>query len=64
MKVAVPVRSIEEIDAEITRRDVTCKALAVIIEAALALASAQSELKNPVISLKEFGDDLGWFHHT
>jgi hypothetical protein len=58
LKVSVPVRSIEEIDAEITRKDVTCKALVIIIEAALVLASVQAELKNPVISLKEFDDDL------
>ena len=32
MKVSVPVRSIEEIDAEIARKDVTSKTLAIIIE--------------------------------
>ena len=58
MKVSVPVRSIEEIDAEIARKDVTGKTLAIIIEAALVLASVQAELKNPVILLKEFDDDL------
>ena len=57
MKVSVPVRSIEEIDAEIARKDVTGKTLAIIIEAALVLASVQPEPKNPVISLKEFDDD-------
>lgn len=58
MKVSVPVRSIEEIDAEIARKDVTGKTFGIIIEAALVLASVQAELKNPVISLKEFDDDL------
>lgn len=58
MKVSVPVRSIEEIDAEIARKDVTGKTLAIIIEAALVQTSVQAELKNPVISLKEFDDDL------
>ena len=58
MKVSVPVRSIEEIDAEIARKDVTGKTLTIIIEAALVLASVQPELKDPVISLKEFDDDL------
>ena len=58
MKVSVPVRSIKEIDAEIARKDVTGKTLTIIIEAALVLASVQPELKDPVISLKEFDDDL------
>ncbi len=58
MKVSVPVRSIEEIDAEIARKEVTGRTLAIVIEAALVLASVQPELKNPVISLKEFDDDL------
>ena len=58
MKVSVPVRSIEEIDAEIARKDVTGKTLAIIIEAALVLASVHPVLKNPAISLKEFDDDL------
>jgi hypothetical protein len=58
LKVSVPVRSIEEIDAEIARKDVTGKTLAIIIEAALVLASVQPVLKNPVVPLKEFDDDL------
>jgi hypothetical protein len=58
LKVSVPVRSIEEIDAEIARKDVTGKTLAIIIEAALVLASVQPVLKNPVVPLEEFDDDL------
>jgi len=57
LKVSVPVRSIEEIDAEIARTDVTGKTLAIIVEPALVLASVQAALKNPVISINEFDDD-------